>query len=136
MWKEVEYYLRQRQTPVSIEVFSDVEPDPSTTTVERGTCNDEQIPSRIALSHSAAVPLWMLPKAMWLFYEYPDQTLIGLKQKFMDIRKRVYKYPRLGNKAKFVAIPTTSGTGSEVTSFAVITDKNKAIRNIHWLIMS
>jgi acetaldehyde dehydrogenase/alcohol dehydrogenase len=67
-------------------------------------------------------------KGMWLFYEYPDADFHGLKQKFLDIRKRVVKYPKLGQKAQFVAIPTTSGTGSEVTSFAVITDKNANIK--------
>ena len=67
-------------------------------------------------------------KGMWLFHEHPDVDFNGLKQKFMDIRKRVYKYPTLGQKAKFVAIPTTSGTGSEVTSFAVITDNENNIK--------
>jgi acetaldehyde dehydrogenase/alcohol dehydrogenase len=57
-----------------------------------------------------------------LFYEHPDTNFADLRMKFMDIRKRVFKYPPLGNKAKLVAIPTTSGTGSEVTSFTVITD--------------
>ena len=60
---------------------------------------------------------------MWLFYEHPDADPEGLKLKFMDIRKRTYKFPKLGIKTKMVAIPTTSGTGSEVTSFAVLTDK-------------
>lgn len=122
--ERLEYYLRKRQNPVYIEVFSDVEPDPSVDTVERGCAlmrsfNPDCI---IALGGGSAMDA---AKAMWLFYEYPDTDFQALKQKFMDIRKRVYKYPRLGKKAKFVAIPTTSGTGSEVTSFAVITDKNK-----------
>ena len=64
-------------------------------------------------------------KGMWLFYEHPDADVEGLKLKFMDIRKRTYKFPKLGEKAKFVAIPTTSGTGSEVTSFEVLTDKQQ-----------
>ena len=62
-------------------------------------------------------------KGMWLFYEHPDASFDGLKQKFIDIRKRAVKFPKLGTKAKMVCIPTTSGTGSEVTSFAVITDR-------------
>ncbi|OAB44121.1 bifunctional acetaldehyde-CoA/alcohol dehydrogenase [Paenibacillus glacialis] len=121
--EKVEHYLRQRQIPVAIEVFSEVEPDPSTDTVDRGTAMMNRFNPDCIIALGGGSPM-DAAKAMWLFYEYPDTDFNALKQKFMDIRKRIYKYPRLGQKAKFVAIPTTSGTGSEVTSFAVITDKN------------
>ncbi|KZS47952.1 bifunctional acetaldehyde-CoA/alcohol dehydrogenase [Paenibacillus glucanolyticus] len=120
--ERVEHYLRQRRVPVAIEVFSEVEPDPSTTTVERGSEMLKRFQPDCIIALGGGSPM-DAAKAMWLFYEYPDTDFNNLKQKFMDIRKRVYKYPKLGQKAKFVAIPTTSGTGSEVTSFAVITDK-------------
>jgi acetaldehyde dehydrogenase/alcohol dehydrogenase len=121
---KVEYYLRKRKTPVAVEIFSDVEPDPSTDTVERGTRMMAQFKPDCIIALGGGSPM-DAAKAMWLFYEYPETSFDSLKMKFLDIRKRIYKYPRLGEKAKFVAIPTTSGTGSEVTSFAVITDKNK-----------
>lgn len=122
--ERVEHYLRKRKTPVLIEVFSDVEPDPSVDTVDRGTAAMNRFQPDCIIALGGGSPM-DAAKAMWLFYEYPDTDFQSLKQKFMDIRKRIYKYPRLGKKAQFVAIPTTSGTGSEVTSFAVITDKNK-----------
>ncbi|TLS52665.1 bifunctional acetaldehyde-CoA/alcohol dehydrogenase [Paenibacillus antri] len=120
--EKVEYYLRKRQSPVFIEVFSDVEPDPSVDTVEAGRKVMEAFRPDCIVALGGGSPM-DAAKAMWLFYEYPDTSFHHLKQKFLDIRKRVYKYPQLGTKTKFVAIPTTSGTGSEVTSFAVITDK-------------
>ncbi|MFC0212206.1 bifunctional acetaldehyde-CoA/alcohol dehydrogenase [Paenibacillus chartarius] len=122
--EKLEYYLRKRQQPVYIEVFSDVEPDPSVETVRRGTAMMEAFQPDCIIALGGGSPM-DAAKAMWLFYEYPDTSFDSLKMKFLDIRKRVYKYPRLGRKAKFVAVPTTSGTGSEVTSFAVITDKEK-----------
>lgn len=122
--EKLEYYLRKRATPVSIEVFANVEPDPSVETVERGTRLMDSFKPDCIIALGGGSPM-DAAKAMWLFYEYPETDFHSLKQKFLDIRKRVYKYPRLGEKAKFVAIPTTSGTGSEVTSFAVITDKQE-----------
>lgn len=124
---KVLYYLRRRPDYVHSEIFSEVEPDPSIETVMKGVdmMRDFEPDVIIALGGGSAMDA---AKAMWLFYEHPAADFNGLKQKFLDIRKRVYKYPRLGQKAKFVAIPTTSGTGSEVTSFAVITDKKANIK--------
>jgi len=116
------YYLRKRQQYVHSEIFADVEPDPSIETIKRGTelMNKFNPDVIIALGGGSAMDA---AKAMWLYYEYPDTDFTSLRLKFMDIRKRAFKFPRLGQKATMVAIPTTSGTGSEVTSFAVITDK-------------
>ncbi|MFC9724222.1 bifunctional acetaldehyde-CoA/alcohol dehydrogenase [Bacillus cereus] len=123
----VAHYLNKNANDVKVEVFFEVEPDPSDETVFKGA---EMMRSFkpdviIALGGGSAMDA---AKGMWLFYEHPETTFYGIKQKFLDIRKRTCKYPELGNKAQFVAIPTTSGTGSEVTPFAVITDKKNNIK--------
>lgn len=121
------YYLRKRPDYVHCEIFSDVEPDPSIETVMKGAkmMQEFQPDVIITLGGGSAMDA---AKGMWLFYEHPDIPFHGLKQKFLDIRKRVFKYPKLGHSAQFVAIPTTSGTGSEVTSFSVITDKENNVK--------
>ncbi len=121
------YQLNKNANMPVIEIFSDVEPDPDLTTVRKGAAlmNSFQPDVVIALGGGSAMDA---AKAMWLFYENPDADFVGMSQKFMDIRKRVYKFPKLGKKAKMVAIPTTSGTGSEVTSFAVISDRTKNMK--------
>ena len=119
---KVVYQLNKNLNNVVIDIFSDVEPDPDLTTVRRGTemMNAFKPDVIIALGGGSALDA---AKGMWLFYEQPEADFVAMAQKFADIRKRVYKFPRLGQKAQMVSIPTTSGTGSEVTSFAVISDK-------------
>ncbi len=116
--------LKLRRDPVQYQLFCDVEPDPSIQTVRKGVelmraFNPDTI---IALGGGSSMDC---AKGMWLFFENPEVDFNDLKQKFMDIRKRAFRYPQLGKKAKLVCIPTTSGTGSEVTPFAVITDKEE-----------
>jgi len=110
-----------------VRVFSDVEPDPSVETVMAGKeFLDLHRPDYIiALGGGSPIDA---AKGMWLFYEHPDTDFEDLKLKFADIRKRTYEFPRLGQKCELIAIPTTSGTGSEVTAFAVITDKQRGIK--------
>ncbi|MDD3867586.1 MAG: bifunctional acetaldehyde-CoA/alcohol dehydrogenase, partial [Eubacteriales bacterium] len=119
--KKVLYYLRKREQPVHSEIFSDIEVDPSIETIQRGAAEIARFQPDviIALGGGSAIDA---AKGMWLFYEHPELDFRELSMKFMDIRKKIIKFPRLGQKARLVAIPTTSGTGSEVTSFSVITD--------------
>jgi acetaldehyde dehydrogenase/alcohol dehydrogenase len=118
------YHLRKRNKYVHSEIFSEVESDPSFDTIKKGVEAMNTFKPDVIIAIGGGSPM-DAAKGMWLFYEHPDADVEGLKLKFMDIRKRTYKFPKLGTKCKMVAIPTTSGTGSEVTSFAVITDKQK-----------
>ena len=118
------YHLRNRQKYVHSEIFSEVESDPSFDTIMKGVEAMKNFRPDVIIALGGGSPI-DAAKGMWLFYEYPDADPEGLRLKFMDIRKRTYKFPKLGTKCKMVAIPTTSGTGSEVTSFAVITDKKQ-----------
>jgi acetaldehyde dehydrogenase/alcohol dehydrogenase len=114
--------LNMRRNPVTYQLFAEVEPDPDITTVRKGVELMEQFKpdTIIALGGGSSMDA---AKAMWIFYEHPEVNFDDLKQKFMDIRKRAFKYPELGRKSKLICIPTTSGTGSEVSPFAVISDK-------------
>lgn len=116
--------LKLRRNPVQYQLFCDVEPDPSIQTVLKGVTlmRSFEPDTIIALGGGSAMDA---AKGMWLYYEHPEVSFDDLKQKFMDIRKRAFRYPELGKKAQLVCIPTTSGTGSEVTPFAVITDKEE-----------
>ena len=121
---KVLYQLRKRDDYVHCEIFDQVEPDPSLETIMRGVESMNQFHPDviIVLGGGSAIDA---AKGMWLFYEHPEADFKNMSLKFLDIRKRAYKFPQLGKKAQLVAIPTTSGTGSEVTSFAVISDKTE-----------
>lgn len=114
--------LRLRRNPVTVQLFLDVEPDPDIETVKKGVSLMRTFGPDTIIALGGGSPM-DAAKGMWLFYEHPEVNFDDLKQKFMDIRKRAFKYPELGKKTKLICIPTTSGTGSEVTPFAVISDK-------------
>lgn len=121
------YSLNNRKDKIVYEVFSEIEANPSFETINKGVERMNHFKPDTIISLGGGSPI-DAGKGMWLFYENPDANLDAMKQKFMDIRKRVYRFPKMGDKSKFIAIPTTSGTGSEVTSFAVITDKTNNIK--------
>ena len=108
-------------------VFFDVEPDPTLACAKRGA---EQMTSFkpdciIALGGGSAMDA---AKIMWVLYEHPEVDFLDMAMRFMDIRKRIYTFPKMGEKAYFIAIPTSAGTGSEVTPFAVITDEATGVK--------
>ncbi|MFP4104594.1 MAG: bifunctional acetaldehyde-CoA/alcohol dehydrogenase [Phycisphaerae bacterium] len=107
---------------IETDVFYEVQPDPDLATVRKGVARMNAFGPDLIIPVGGGSPM-DAAKIMWLLYEHPEEKFEDLAMRFMDIRKRVYQFPKLGEKAQLVAIPTTSGTGSEVTPFAVVTDE-------------
>ena len=106
--------------------FSNVQPDPTLASAKEGVkaMNSFEPDCIIAIGGGSAMDAG---KIMWVMYEHPEIDFMDMAMRFSDIRKRIYTFPKMGEKAYFIAIPTSSGTGSEVTPFAVITDENTGI---------
>ncbi|WP_394205367.1 bifunctional acetaldehyde-CoA/alcohol dehydrogenase [Shewanella waksmanii] len=109
------------------EVFYDVEADPTLAIVNQGAKVAASFQPDVIIALGGGSPM-DAAKIIWVMYEHPDVDFADLALRFMDIRKRIYKFPKLGKKASMVAIPTTSGTGSEVTPFAVVTDEQTGMK--------
>ena len=112
---------------ISYTVFSEVEPDPTLNIAKKGA---EQMTNFapdviIAVGGGSAMDA---AKIMWVLYEHPDADFTDMAMRFSDIRKRIYTFPKIGEKTYFIAVPTSAGTGSEVTPFAVITDSDTGIK--------
>ena len=107
--------------------FFDVQPDPTLKNAQDGAKQMAafQPDTIIALGGGSAMDAG---KIMWVLYEHPEANFMDMAMRFMDIRKRVYTFPTMGEKAYFIAIPTSAGTGSEVTPFAVITDGETGVK--------
>ena len=112
---------------VKYTVFSDVQPDPTLANAKAGAkaMTAFEPDCIIALGGGSAMDAG---KIMWVMYEHPEVDFMDMAMRFMDIRKRIYAFPKMGEKAYFIAIPTSSGTGSEVTPFAVITDEKTGVK--------
>ncbi|MBP2581151.1 acetaldehyde dehydrogenase/alcohol dehydrogenase [Streptomyces sp. PvR006] len=117
--------LNGREEPVALQVIDSVEPNPELATVRDGAAAMRAFRPDTIIALGGGSPM-DAAKIMWLMYERPEVEFADTKEKFFDIRKRAYRFPKLGEKARLVAIPTTSGTGSEVTPFAVISDPEAA----------
>ncbi len=107
--------------------FFDVQPDPTLKNAKDGAAQMAAFKpdTIIALGGGSAMDA---AKIMWVLYEHPDADFMDMAMRFIDIRKRVYTFPKMGEKAYFIAVPTSAGTGSEVTPFAVITDENTGVK--------
>ena len=116
--------ITDRLTELGIvsEVYSKVAPDPTLACAREGAKLMEDFRPDVIIAIGGGSPM-DAAKIMWVLYEHPEANFEDMAADFMDIRKRIYKFPHMGGKAFFVAIPTTAGTGSEVTPFAIITDE-------------
>ena len=112
---------------IQYKIFSDVKPDPDLTTINkaRDMVNSFEPDVLIALGGGSPIDAC---KILWIMYEHPELKFEDLARRFMDIRKRIFEFPEMGVKAQMVAIPTTSGTGSEVTPFSIITDDATGVK--------
>ncbi|NLZ47890.1 MAG: bifunctional acetaldehyde-CoA/alcohol dehydrogenase [Clostridiales bacterium] len=112
---------------IDFKVFFDVEPDPTLATAKKGAAEMKNFKPDTIIAIGGGSPM-DAAKIMWVMYEHPEVRFEDLAMRFMDIRKRVYHFPKMGEKAMMVAIPTSAGTGSEVTPFAVITDEKTEVK--------
>ncbi|MDR3426935.1 MULTISPECIES: bifunctional acetaldehyde-CoA/alcohol dehydrogenase [Silvimonas] len=116
-----------KQMGMEVEVFYEVEADPTLEVVRKGVHALNTFKPDVIIALGGGSPM-DAAKIMWVMYEHPEVHFEDLALRFMDIRKRIYKFPKMGTKAELVAIPTTSGTGSEVTPFAVVTDEKTGMK--------
>ncbi len=107
---------------ITYEVFANVQPDPTLDNALEGVAAMNRFEPDCIIAYGGGSAM-DCGKIMWVLYEHPDESFENMAMRFMDIRKRIHEFPHMGDKATFIAIPTSSGTGSECTSFAVITDK-------------
>ena len=112
---------------IEYQIFFDVKPDPTLSTINQAMAMVKTFEPDVIISLGGGSPM-DAAKIMWLMYEQPDTNFEDISMRFMDIRKRICSIPELGKKATMVAIPTTSGTGSEVTPFAIITDDETHVK--------
>ncbi len=112
---------------ISYGCFSDIEPDPTLESAKRGAIQMSAFKPDVIIAFGGGSAM-DAAKIMWLLYEHPNADFMDMAMRFSDIRKRTYTFPKMGDKSYFVAIPTSAGTGSEVTPFAVITDEQTGIK--------
>lgn len=122
-----ELIARLKSLHMEVEVFYQVEADPTLSIVKKGVEVANVFQPDVLVAFGGGSPM-DAAKLMWVLYEHPEVNFEDLALRFMDIRKRIYRFPRMGRKAELVAIPTTSGTGSEVTPFAVVTDDATGVK--------
>ncbi|MFA6940385.1 MAG: bifunctional acetaldehyde-CoA/alcohol dehydrogenase [Clostridiaceae bacterium] len=115
------------ESGIEYKVFSDVLPDPTLAAAKKGAEDMISFQPDTIIALGGGSPM-DAAKIMWVMYEHPEVRFEDLAMRFMDIRKRVFTFPKMGDKAMMIAIPTSSGTGSEVTPFAVITDEKTGIK--------